>query len=305
MTAVRLLRSFVFHIGCILFTLVERVGNSSYFRPMKFAGLQEEVALTLIGQEKYVISTNDQVIGRRLYLSGEFDFNKFIEAWKLAGLDGLQGELLLIDIGANVGSIGIPAVNRGYASHCIAFEPDPLNSKLLKTNVMLNDLGDKVDVFQIALGNSKSEIQFELSNTNYGDHRIRLKELSNDEDLYDEKNRSTISVMMNTLDEYTDAFKDGPCFLWMDTQGFEGYVLQGASSILQKKIPLVMEFWPYGLRRSGSYDALLDSLEESKYEHFIILDSEEKKLIPMNREALIKLYDEMAVDDNFTDILLL
>ena len=43
---------------------------------------------------------------------------------------------------------------------------------------------------------------------------------------------------------------------WIDTQGHEGHVLSGASRLIQANVPIVIEFWPYGLKRSGGYPLL-------------------------------------------------
>ena len=34
-------------------------------------------------------------------------------------------------------------------------------------------------------------------------------------------------------------------------QGYEGYVFQGARSLLEKGLPTVSEVWPYGILRAG------------------------------------------------------
>ena len=39
--------------------------------------------------------------------------------------------------------------------------------------------------------------------------------------------------------------------LWMDVQGHERHVLDGAPKLLASGVSLVVELWPYGLRRAG------------------------------------------------------
>lgn len=57
-------------------------------------------------------------------------------------------------------------------------------------------------------------------------------------------------------------------YLWIDTEGYEGYVISGMMKLLRKrKIPIYMEYYTEFLLRSGCRDLLIDCLEElySKY----------------------------------------
>ncbi|MDP1604441.1 MAG: FkbM family methyltransferase [Legionella sp.] len=305
MAVVRYIKLTILKIITLFFQLIELISTSKSLKACKFDSFIGNYVVTQSGMENYLVSTSDKVIGRALYVRGEFDFNKFIDVWELSGLNSSEKAVTLIDIGANIGSIGIPAVMRGYAERCIAFEPEPLNAKLLKINIILNDLEDKIDVFQVALGNKEGEVFFELSDSNYGDHRVRLGEPL--EGRYGEQNRKTISVPMRTLNEYLNCIDEGASLIWMDTQGFEGYVLKGADRFLKYRIPLVLEFWPYGLKRSDSYKLLLESLEKSEYKHFINLNSDDKDKVSLSRKSLDMLSTELELvhEDHFTDILVL
>lgn len=46
----------------------------------------------------------------------------------------------------------------------------------------------------------------------------------------------------------------------MDVQGHERRVLGGATAVLQREIPIVMEYWPYGLRLADDMEALHELL---------------------------------------------
>ena len=62
------------------------------------------------------------------------------------------------------------------SSKAYAVEPETENYKLLKTNIILNDLDNKIIPYNYALSNLDNEIiKMELSNNNFGDHRIRDK----------------------------------------------------------------------------------------------------------------------------------
>ena len=57
----------------------------------------------------------------------------------------------MVDVGANIGPICIPAVTRGYVQQAVAVEPNPDNCRLLRVNVALNGLHNKIAVEECAL----------------------------------------------------------------------------------------------------------------------------------------------------------
>jgi len=74
---------------------------------------------------------------------------------------------------------------------------------------------------------------------------------------------------MTTLDQMELDYHlkfDASTLLWIDTQGYEGHVLQGAQRILQRPIGerpmIVLEFWPYGLDRVDGFSRLIEYLQE-------------------------------------------
>jgi FkbM family methyltransferase len=218
--------------------------------------------------ETFLVMAGDKVIGRSLFVSGEFDFAKFGTVKRLLG-DRWKGRLL-IDVGANCGPICIPAIKRGYFSQALAIEPEPVNHSLLAANVQLNDLTSRITTRNVACGARDNEsLVFELSATNLGDHRVRMRP---DSGLMQEAERRTISVRSETLDSIIEEVDPSDTLIWIDTQGFEGYVLSGAPRALSRRVPLVIEFWPYAMQRVGSYTALKEALVAAGYEQYCDLD---------------------------------
>ena len=39
----------------------------------------------------------------------------------------------------------------------------------------------------------------------------------------------------------------------MDTQGFEAHILLGAKNLVASRTPILLEFWPYALKRTNSF----------------------------------------------------
>ena len=54
----------------------------------------------------------------------------------------------MLDIGANVGTIGLTALAKGYVNEVWAFEPEPHNYSLLMSNVWLNGLNASLKSFK-------------------------------------------------------------------------------------------------------------------------------------------------------------
>ena len=281
-----------------------------YWKPIKSVGKYGRVVffdsaepntllLTTIGQERFLVSSSDQSIGRDVYLYGGYDFEKFEKV--LARLDKGFECKLLIDIGANIGTICIPAVKRRYFERALAFEPEPFNYSLLAANISINGLSTEVESYNLALGeNEDEELSFELSETNYGDHRIRF---SGERGLYGEDQRKVINIKSEPLDKIVNDIDPASTLIWMDTQGFEGYVLKGAQRTLAKRPPLVIEFSPYHMRRSGSYQKLKQALCGVGYSMFFDLN-EDAAPIEVSEEAFDTLFERIGENGNYTDLLI-
>ncbi|WP_186647167.1 FkbM family methyltransferase [Fluviispira vulneris] len=253
-----------------------------------------------IGNESYLISSNDKVIGKEIFIKGEFELEKFHIALSILKNKNFKAEII-IDIGANIGSICIPAIKRNIFQYAIAFEPEPFNYSLLLANVNLNGLGKRIKTYNCALGAfGKDEALITLSENNYGDHRINY--FKNDE-YQIEKCESHISIKIEKIDDIITLNEPLNTLIWIDTQGFEGFILKGAEKILRAKPPLVLEFWPQAMEGfSSSYENLKDVVLHSNYEYFYDLEYAEKP-IKVSSESLDLLYNELKLNNKFTDLL--
>jgi FkbM family methyltransferase len=161
--------------------------------------------------------------------------------------DGTGG--CLVDVGANIGLTTIP-VARNPLVTCHCFEPEPRNFAHLTFNVAENCPSGNVVLHNVALFDRSAELEFELSNNNAGDHRVRV--LPTSKGAYAEDARETIRVRAARLDDLLPLESLRlPIAVKIDTQGAEPQVIAGAQTILQKTTLLHMEFWPYGMRRTG------------------------------------------------------
>ncbi len=176
-----------------------------------------------------------------------------------------------IDAGANIGYWSVFLAKACGCTKVFAFEPEPNNFKLLKENVRLNKIENKVVSTQAGLGSKKEKLKLHLSSDNAGDHQ-----------LYDSNgSRSFVEVDVLTFDE---AFPDEKIdFVKIDTQGYEPYVLKGMEKTLNSNpdLKIVTEFWPTGIRGAGSEPtALLNDLQKMGFKMYAVTaNSEELKLV--------------------------
>jgi FkbM family methyltransferase len=140
----------------------------------------------------------------------------------------------------------------------LACEPDPNNFRMLRMNILVNGLDDRVDARQVALSDAEGVIGLALSQTNWGDHRVvvpggtALAE------------RETIEVERVPVDQLLERRGTAPSdigLVWIDAQGHEAEILAGAESVLAAGVPIVFELWMKTLDANGSIDRLHEIVE--------------------------------------------
>ncbi len=153
--------------------------------------------------------------------------------------DIISPGMTAVDIGANIGVYtAFLAKTVGQEGKVYAFEPSPSNFNLLKKCNKNNN----VVLIQAAVGNTTGQTTLYISDKLNVDHRTYET---------DEK-RKKIDVSSYRLDDYLRDEKVD--FIKIDIQGFEYQALSGMKNILQTNpdIKVLMEFWPYGLKKAGA-----------------------------------------------------
>lgn len=202
------------------------------------------------------VSSNDWLIGKHLFVrrNYELDFIKnSIEFLQNEGLLQKGKNRTVVDIGANLGMICIALLRENFFQKAVAFEPSPRNFRLLGKNVAQNGLENQIECFPLALSSEDKAIEFEIDELNSGDSRVR-KTVENG--AMSEHKRRTVSVRASSFDSFLRENKNiaaGEIDLcWIDIQGHEGHFFKGAKEFFrQHKIPVINEFWGYGIQRSG------------------------------------------------------
>jgi len=234
---------------------------------------------------KYLLASWDWV-SQKLFIDGSFDFRVLLKAKKLLGKKNSKSTL--INIGAHIGSTCIPAIKKNYFKNLIAFEPSKKNFRLLKANIFLNEIDDRVQVYNLALSNKKANLHLGMFNNNTADYRL----LKN-------KQKNTEIVKSDILDNYTYNLNKNNSLVIMDAQGHEAEIFMGAKKTIRKKIPFIFEFAPFLLNKDWLKKI---SILFKYYNFFHDLKTNKKKRF--NAIEIKKLYNHYLKNNNHTDILI-
>jgi FkbM family methyltransferase len=163
--------------------------------------------------------------------------------------DRLRPGMTAIDVGANVGIFTLAMAQLvGISGHVHAFEPDATNLALLKENLAINGLRDRIDVSHVALSDEAGFIRFESTRDAASSH---VSAIGNE-------------VPTLRLDDYPVSRLD---LVKIDVEGMECKVLRGARRTLTRFRPvLLVECAQRHLTRAGSSVAELEkTLDELGY----------------------------------------
>jgi len=139
---------------------------------------------------------------------------------------------VLVDVGANVGMYTVwAAKTRGV--RVFAFEPESQNYGLLNRNLMLNELGESVKAYCLALSDAAGLSELHLASTDPGTSCHQLGEKV-DHHHRPAKPRFSQGCVSARLD---DLVRDGvvppPQHIKIDVDGFEPKVIAGAAQQLR------------------------------------------------------------------------
>jgi FkbM family methyltransferase len=214
---------------------------------------------------RFAVRTDDREIGRHTFVNGAYDLKtmrfamELLEAELGRGPTPLAGRTVL-DVGANIGISIVPLLKLFGAERGIAVEPAPDHVEMLRLNLALNGLVERVQVVPVGLSDRDGTLELALSAENFGDHRLRVPGTGPVEDA---EARRTVMVQVRRLDSLVengelDASSLG--LIWLDVQGHEGHVLAGARTLLASRIPVLTEFWPSTMKRAGGLNLFLEAV---------------------------------------------
>ena len=236
---------------------------------------------------KYLLGSSDW-ISKKLFIDKSFDYRILTKAIKLLGKK--NSKLTLINIGAHIGSTAIPAIKKNNFKNLIAFEPTKRNFRLLKANIFLNEIDDRVQAYNLAISNKKANLHLGTTKGNTGGNRI----LRN-------KQKNTEIVKSDILDNYTYNLNKNNSLIFIDAEGHEPNIFLGAKKTIKKKIPIVFEFYPSLLDKSWikNYDLVFKN-----YRFFYNLHGKNRKE-KFNKENLIALFNKVnSMEKKYTDLMI-
>ena len=216
-----------------------------------------------------------------------------------------------VEVGANIGTTTLPVILRHGAQQCIALEPAGANLTLLRANLAANGVGpDVACVLPVAASDSPGAVEFELSSNNSGDHRVRRQEkpATNGPEVYAERQRLVVTVPAARLDDILaeqNVELSDVGLVWIDTQGHEGHVLAGAPRLLASAAPIIMEYWPYGLRRAAGLELLHQLMRDSGRRIIDLRDTLRCGTLQVLSRPELDALAERYPNQQFTDLALL
>jgi FkbM family methyltransferase len=195
-------------------------------------------------------------------VSGALRLGTYEKAETAFFLSHCRPGMTFLDIGANYGYYTALFLTRsGPGSRVIALEPDLQNFEFLQRTVVANK-GENVTCLPLAASDKAGRATLYRNLENRGDNRLYPNDLAS----------SACEVETNTIDSILRRLSvDQVNLIKMDVQGFEGRVLEGMKNTLgaASRFTQMKEFWPYGLRQSGTDPAnFLRALEETGFTLF-------------------------------------
>jgi len=174
----------------------------------------------------------------------------------------------MLDIGANIGAISVPAaqiIRQFGLGSVTAVEALPLHVLLIRKSIVQNNL-DNILVVRHAISNEPGlNLQFRIFKGNRGIANV------NGSQLLDSGNAETSAVTV-TLDQLYEFYPNRlrNTLIWkIDIECYEGYLFSGASKFIKEVRPcwIIVELFEECLNRNGpmKYKEIISLLEKYEY----------------------------------------
>jgi FkbM family methyltransferase len=185
----------------------------------------------------------------------------------LRDADRLADGATFVDVGAHIGTTTISALAHHGFGRGVAIEPDPEHLPLLRANLALNQIDERVTVVAAAASDRpRQQRAFMQGSRKRGRYRWMKGRLA------EEPSPDAVTVETVTLDGLAEAgIADAAAtgILWFDCAGCEGPALESAATFLERRVPIVFTLRP---RQLTAATPLLRRLDDV-YEHVVDLRS--------------------------------
>ncbi|QND50684.1 FkbM family methyltransferase (plasmid) [Phyllobacterium sp. 628] len=209
------------------------------------------------GDHVMTFSPNDY-IGRKIFRKGHFErhhVSRLLTILRERQL--LRSDATLLELGGNIGTQTIYFSLSGSFSHIISVEPDPRNFRLLRSNIAQNHLEDRVTLVNCAAGDRDGELDFFQHRNNHG------KSSASRQSHTDVKIVVPVRRVDKILEDAAIA-SDQIGLIWMDIEGYEPVACRSMEMLLQRQVPLYLEFSPafYGDKQAAAFVQYLSGFYE-------------------------------------------
>ena len=288
---------------------INNVSKNKLIRIFTFYLLKENLDIQLrVNNTNFIINSSDKVNSKKIY--SNLSFPQFDELKKAKNL--LQKENInienLIDIGAHFGNISIPAVTEKYFKSAIAVEPVPENYKVLRKNIEVNNIENKVKTFNNFIGQKEAEIEiYSFKNNPAASLKIEDKSfLKKYKTTYNLKNIKKVLVKQIHIDAVLKGADFKKTIIWSYCQGDDIDIINSSKYIKSEKIPFCLPISGFMLQKNNSnLESFLNQLIESNYKKFVNLSSSNPEINTINIQNINKLLDEYGNSGSFFTLLFL
>jgi FkbM family methyltransferase len=231
-----------------------RIFDTRLGRKLLIGGMGPRVLDMTLNCGDHVMSFSpSDYIGRKIFRKGHFErdhVDRLLAALRELGL--LRKGATLLELGGNIGTQTVYfALSKAYR-RIVTVEADPRNFRLLTTNIGQNGLQDQVIAINCAAGDHHGDLDFFLNCNNHGKSSALCRDASG------QKISVSVHPVPDILGEAGTAIEDVG-LIWMDIEGYEPVACRSMQALMQRKVPLYMEFTPsfYGQEETRAFIRLL------------------------------------------------
>lgn len=166
------------------------------------------------------------------------------EVWNWLKQYTVPGSIIL-DVGAQFGLYSMLAYRHiGQEGRIFAFEPSPDTAAVLHRHLVNNNMTDRVEIVQAAVGPQEGEVTFYMAGT----HPCNTLAPTT----VDPVKLTPVTVKAVTVDGFCRQRQLTPTLLKIDVEGWELQVLRGATEAIQNPaLTICVEMHPYAWESAG------------------------------------------------------
>lgn len=244
-------------------------GFSGILFQLKVGSKNEFIVIDNFDRDIKLKINKSWVMGFSIYWTGFHEFHEFLFLHRF-----LKPEMVVVDVGANMGEYSVFMAKRVLHGKVIAIEPLPKMYALLEENLSLNHFTNVV------------VLKFGLSDT---EEMLTINELEDSHEglstFYpgNKTIRAKIEVPLRTMDGEFEKFGASRIdFIKMDIEGGELSALRGSKKAIERFRPVIMVEINEVTYQAAGYSAadVFDYFSALEYKPFVI--TKQGDLVPMN-----------------------